>query len=71
MILLDGNSLTLDDLATIAFERMPVSLTVDARTRVSAARTVVDAFAAGDQPVYGINTGFGNFAEVRIPAGTE
>jgi len=67
MIQLDGNSLTLDDLATIAFERMPVSLTVDARTRVSAARTVVDAFAAGDQPVYGINTGFGNFAEVRIP----
>ena len=25
-------------------------------------------FARGDQPVYGINTGFGNFAEVRIPS---
>ena len=29
---------------------------------------VVDTFARGDQPVYGINTGFGNFAEVRIPS---
>ncbi len=66
MIQLDGNSLTLDDLAAIAYERTPVSLTADARARVAAARAVVDAFAAGDQPVYGINTGFGNFAEVRI-----
>ncbi len=68
MIHLDGRSLTLDDLAAIAYERAPVSLTSDARDRVSAARTVVDAFARGDRPVYGINTGFGNFAEVRIAA---
>src|SRR5262245_19302426 len=66
MIFLDGNSLTLDDLAAIAYERAPVASAADARTRVAAARAVVDAFAAGDQPVYGINTGFGNFAEVRI-----
>ncbi len=35
---------------------------------MTASRTVVDTFARGDQPVYGINTGFGNFAEVRIPS---
>ena len=68
MIHLDGRSLTLDDLAAIAYEQAAVSLTSDARDRVSASRTVVDAFARGDQPVYGINTGFGNFAEVRIAA---
>jgi histidine ammonia-lyase len=68
MVQLDGNSLTLDDLHAIAVERAPVSLTDDARARVNAARAVVDTFARGDQPVYGINTGFGNFAEVRIPA---
>ena len=34
---------------------------------MTASRTVVDTFARGDQPVYGINTGFGSFAEVRIP----
>jgi len=68
MILLDGHSLTLDDLGAIAYERAPVSLTSEARARVTAARGVVDTFARGDQPAYGINTGFGSFAEVRIPA---
>ena len=68
MILLDGHSLTLDDLVAIAVDAAPVALTEEARGRVRAAREVVDEFARGDQPVYGINTGFGNFAEVRIPA---
>ena len=31
-----------------------------------AARAVVDERAHGDEPVYGINTGFGSFAEVKI-----
>ena len=37
------------------------------RARAStASRAVVDAFAPAITPVYGINTGFGNFAEARI-----
>jgi histidine ammonia-lyase len=68
MIHLDGHSLTLDDLAAIAYDRVPVSITEDARTGVNAARAVVDSFARGDKAIYGINTGFGNFAEVRIAA---
>lgn len=32
------------------------------------ARVVADA-AAGDEPVYGVNTGFGKLSQVRIPAG--
>jgi histidine ammonia-lyase len=67
MVELDGNSLTLDALCAIAFDRSPVSLTGDARDRVTAARAVVDAFVHGDQAFYGINTGFGNFANVRVP----
>jgi histidine ammonia-lyase len=34
--------------------------------RVNAARALVDARADGETPVYGINTGFGSFAETRI-----
>ena len=63
---LDGHSLTLDDLVAIAHANAPVSLTDAARARVRAAREVVDEFAHHDAPTYGINTGFGNFAEVRI-----
>ena len=40
MILLDGNSLTLDDLVAIACDSAPVGLTEPARVRVRAARTV-------------------------------
>ena len=68
MIFLDGNSLTLDDLVAIAHGAEPIGLTEAARVRVRAARTVVDEFAQHDEPTYGINTGFGSFAEVKIPA---
>jgi len=67
MILLDGNSLTLDDLVAVAHDAAPAGLTDAARDRVRAARAVVDEFAHRDEPTYGINTGFGNFAEVKIP----
>jgi histidine ammonia-lyase len=67
VIALDGNSLTLDQLMAIAHDFAPVTIASSALERVRAARAVVDRFAQGDAPVYGINTGFGSFAEVRIP----
>jgi histidine ammonia-lyase len=68
MIHLDGDSLTLDDLVSIADGVEEVALAPAARDRVTAARAVVDAYAGRDTPTYGINTGFGSFAEVAIPA---
>src|SRR5687768_7250101 len=67
MIYLDGSSLTLDELVAIANDFTTVSLTDTARARVRAARAVVDEFADRETPTYGINTGFGSFAEVKIP----
>jgi histidine ammonia-lyase len=66
MILLNGSDLSLKDLLAIADDRAEVGLAPDARARVAASRAVVDAKAAGDAAVYGVNTGFGNFAETRI-----
>jgi histidine ammonia-lyase len=66
MILLDGEHLTLDDLLAIADGGAEVALATAARSRIDAARAVVDERARGDAPVYGINTGFGSFAETRI-----
>ena len=68
MILLDGASLTLDDLVAIAYTDEPVALADAARARVRAARDVVDDYARRKTPTYGINTGFGSFAETSIPA---
>ena len=67
MIFLDGSSLTIEALLDIADRNVPVALTDAARERVHAARAVVEARARGDAPAYGINTGFGSFADVRIP----
>ena len=66
MILLDGDTLTIEQLAAIADDGSEVGIAPAARARVNAARAVVDARAAGDAPVYGVNTGFGSFAETRI-----
>ncbi len=66
MILLDGAHLTLDQLLSIADERTEVAVAPEARARVVAARRVVDEKVEGDAAVYGVNTGFGSFAETRI-----
>ena len=66
MILLSGSDLSIKQLLAIADDREEVALAPDARTRVAAARAVVDQKAEGADAVYGVNTGFGNFAETRI-----
>jgi len=58
MIVLDGSSLTLDALLAIVDAGERVELSPAARARVVASRTVVDRRAGGDEPAYGINTGF-------------
>ncbi|MCA2982012.1 MAG: histidine ammonia-lyase [Myxococcaceae bacterium] len=65
-LLLDGNTLTLEQIAEVSTRGRRVGLTASARARVEAARALVDRVAAGDEAAYGINTGFGTLAEVRI-----
>src|SRR5471030_2298188 len=69
MILLDGASLTLEQLLAIADRGEAVGVAPEARERVRAARAVVDRKASGDEPAYGINTGFGSFSEIKIAPG--
>jgi histidine ammonia-lyase len=68
MIQLDGHSLTLDDLLAVARRGETVAIADAARARVVAARALVNEFAERAEPTYGINTGFGDFAEVRVAA---
>ncbi|MDR1472378.1 MAG: histidine ammonia-lyase [Synergistaceae bacterium] len=66
-VVLDGASLTLDDFASVTLGFEKVSTDEDARQRAAASRAVVDALVAEGRPMYGINTGFGRFADVAIP----
>ena len=67
-IVLTGNDLTFSQLYAVALRDEAVSLSPDAVTRMKASRAVVDKLLAEDQTAYGINTGFGKLASVRISA---
>jgi len=64
---LNGRPLSLQEIASIAYGREPVQIAASARPRVLASRKVVDDIVTRDAVVYGVNTGFGKLADVRIP----
>src|SRR3989442_9002736 len=68
-VTLDGHSLTIADVVAVARRSVPVKVAPAAVKRLEASRRVVeDAVARGDT-MYGVTTGFGKLAHVRIPAG--
>ncbi len=64
-IVLDGESLTLEAVEAIA-DGAPCTLHRRALGRVRASRRTVERAARGGAAVYGVNTGFGHLAQVRI-----
>jgi histidine ammonia-lyase len=65
-IQLTGNDLSFDQLHRIALDHEPVSLSPMAAERMQVSRAVVDKLVASGHTAYGINTGFGKLASVRI-----
>jgi histidine ammonia-lyase len=64
---LSGQPLPLEQIAAVACQHEPVQIAASARARISVSRRVVDDIVARDAVVYGVNTGFGKLADVRIP----
>ncbi|HEY4980285.1 MAG TPA: aromatic amino acid lyase, partial [Candidatus Acidoferrum sp.] len=65
-IQLTGNDLTFSQLYAVAFHHEKVSLSPESITRMQASRNIVDQLVASGKTAYGINTGFGKLASVRI-----
>src|SRR5580658_1618547 len=65
---LTGNDLTFAQLYDVAIRGEKVSLAGDAVERMKASRAVVERVVASGETAYGINTGFGKLASVRISA---
>jgi histidine ammonia-lyase len=63
---LNGNDLTLENVAEVAYHHRPVLLAPDARQSVQRARAVVEAAIASNQVAYAVNTGVGRLSDVRI-----
>ena len=64
---LTGNDLTFNGLYDVVSYGREATLAAEARERVLASRAVVDQLLASGATAYGINTGFGELASVRIP----
>jgi len=66
---LNPGLLTLADLQALHAGGLTLTLDPSARAPIAASAAVVAAAAAGDAPVYGVNTGFGKLANKRISQG--
>jgi histidine ammonia-lyase len=65
-VALNGNDLTFSQLYEVALRGEQVQLAASAIERMNASRAVVDRLVASGATAYGINTGFGKLASVRI-----
>src|SRR5688572_16364808 len=66
-LLIDGDTLTIDEAFDVAVDRRRVGLAPRARERMLKTRAVVDDIVGRNAPVYGVTTGFGKLSEVAIP----
>jgi histidine ammonia-lyase len=66
-IIIDGNSLTLEAVGKIAYEKAQIRLSETSKAKVSKCRDYVDKVIANGDIVYGLTTGFGKFSTVNIP----
>ncbi len=66
-IIIDGSSLTIEDVVRVARGNARVSLSPLARNRCEKSSRWIEKMGRGKSPIYGINTGFGSKEGVRIP----
>lgn len=65
-VVLNGNTLTLEDFLAVTLKDTPVRIADPAFEKVKASRHVVERLLDEGRPMYGINTGFGKFADTAI-----
>jgi histidine ammonia-lyase len=66
VIVLDGLSLSIEGVVSVARDGARVELARSAEERVAASRDVVERALSEGRTVYGVTTGFGKMSEVRI-----
>src|SRR6188474_2595254 len=65
MLSLDGHRLTIAEVAAVARDGS-AALAPDAIARMETSRALIDRLAAGDDPIYAVNTGVGLLADQRV-----
>jgi histidine ammonia-lyase len=67
MVSIDGSHLSFADVYQVSKEDEPVEIAPSSIVAMQRSRAVVERLAAGDAPVYAVNTGVGLLADVRVP----
>jgi histidine ammonia-lyase len=65
-LLITNDNLTFDQIETFLSSDQKLKLDAEVKDKIQRARKVVENILQSDQTVYGVNTGFGKFSEVRI-----
>ncbi|MGL6105406.1 histidine ammonia-lyase [Romboutsia sp.] len=65
-VLIDGSSLTIEEVVNVARNGHEISLTLEALQKVKIARDLVDKLVEEEKMIYGITTGFGKFSDTVI-----
>lgn len=66
LVIIDGKSLTIEDVVNVARNNYKIKIADEALVKVDKARKLVDDFVDEKRVVYGITTGFGKFSDVVI-----
>lgn len=66
MVILDGESLTLQEIVRVARFYEPVNISDSALVKIKKSREIVDKIVHEGKVAYGITTGFGKFSDVNI-----
>jgi len=65
-LVLDGNSLAIEDVVRVARGDTPVALAPEAESRIRDCRAMLERKLEAHEVMYGINTGIGEFSETRL-----
>lgn len=65
-LLIDGETLTIENVFEVAMERRRVGLHPDAAAKMSRSRGVIETIIRDGRVVYGVSTGFGKLSDVHI-----
>ncbi|CUS98121.1 Aromatic amino acid lyase, partial [Candidatus Kryptonium thompsonii] len=66
LVIVDGETLTPEKVFDVAVNFAPVKLSQKAISRMKKSRELVEKWVQTDETIYGVTTGFGDFATVRI-----
>ncbi len=65
-VVLDGNSLSIEQICSVARRGAKVSVSPEARAKAQRSRDLIERCVAEGKAIYGVTTGIGEFARIRI-----